>query len=187
MMKEKRYVAVEIQAFGQGMQKLFAGVAEVFSAIGAEEPEQLIREKKKWNPSTGTGYSAETNAAACEGDHTPEQTGSENADPDGMSAADTADAANAPENTPPAEEQAGSVDTAADEKPAEEKKAAKKTKAAESSVSRDDLTRIIVQKIKQNRSNNEKIGQLLKAYGAVRVGELPSDKYEAFITDLAAI
>jgi hypothetical protein len=55
------------------------------------------------------------------------------------------------------------------------------------SITADDITRVIVQKIKQKRSNNEKIGSILKSYGVVRVGELPASKYEAFLTDLAAI
>lgn len=54
-------------------------------------------------------------------------------------------------------------------------------------LTQDDITRVIVQKIKQNRSNNEKIGQLLKAHGVSKVSELPAAKYEAFLTDLSAI
>ena len=54
-------------------------------------------------------------------------------------------------------------------------------------MSLDDITKIIVQKIKQNRSNNEKIGSILKTYGVAKVGELPVSKYEAFLTDLSAI
>lgn len=54
-------------------------------------------------------------------------------------------------------------------------------------LTQDDITRVIVQKIKQNRSNNEKIGQLLKAHGVSKVSELPPAKYEAFLTDLSAI
>ena len=54
-------------------------------------------------------------------------------------------------------------------------------------LTQDDITKVIVQKIKANRSNNEKIGQLLKTYGVARVSDLPVSKYEAFITDLAAI
>ncbi len=54
-------------------------------------------------------------------------------------------------------------------------------------ISQDDVTKIIVQKIKQNRSNNQKIGQILKTYGVVKVGELDPKKYEAFVTDLAAL
>ena len=82
------------------------------------------------------------------------------------------------------------------DKPAEEeppkaedapKKAGAKKKEAPVAVTQDDITKIIVQKIKQKRSNNQKIGQLLKAYGAARVSELPDSKYEAFITDLASI
>ena len=58
---------------------------------------------------------------------------------------------------------------------------------ATSTVSLDDITKIIVQKIKQNRKNNEKIGSILKTYGVAKVGDLPASKYEAFLTDLSAI
>ncbi len=54
-------------------------------------------------------------------------------------------------------------------------------------LTQDDITRVIVQKLRQNRSNNEKIGQLLKAHGVAKVSELPAEKYEAFLTDLSAI
>ncbi|MBO5570572.1 MAG: hypothetical protein J6A79_16810 [Clostridia bacterium] len=56
-----------------------------------------------------------------------------------------------------------------------------------STVTADDITKIIVRKIKQDRGNNEKIGAILKTYGAAKVSELPEDKYEAFLTDIAAI
>ncbi len=69
----------------------------------------------------------------------------------------------------------------------EPKEATKPSKSATTTVSQDDITKIIVQKIKADRSNNGKIGQLLKNYGAARVSELPVEKYEAFITELAAI
>ena len=54
-------------------------------------------------------------------------------------------------------------------------------------ITQDDITKIIVQKIKQNRSNNEKIGAILKTYGVAKVSDLPASKYEAFLTDLSAI
>lgn len=73
-------------------------------------------------------------------------------------------------------------------KKAEAPKAAEaRKKKAPVTVTQDDITKIIVQKIKANRSNNEKIGQLLKNYGAARVSDLPASKYEAFITELASI
>ena len=55
------------------------------------------------------------------------------------------------------------------------------------SVTQDDITRIIVRKIKTDRSNNEKIGAIMKTYGVAKVSDLPASKYEAFLTDLSQI
>ena len=54
-------------------------------------------------------------------------------------------------------------------------------------VTADDIPKIIVRKIKQNRSNSDKIGMILKTYGAAKVSELPPDKYEAFLTDVSQL
>ena len=54
-------------------------------------------------------------------------------------------------------------------------------------LTKDDITSVIVAKIKQKRSNNEKIGQLLKAYGVGALSELPAEKYEAFLTDISQL
>lgn len=64
-----------------------------------------------------------------------------------------------------------------------------KTQKAESAttVTADDITRVIVRKIKQNRSNNEKVGAVLKTYGVAKVSELPTSKYEAFLTDISQL
>lgn len=71
------------------------------------------------------------------------------------------------------------------EQPKEEKKAEKAQPA--STVTADDITKIIVQKIKQNRDNSEKIGSILKTYGAAKVSDLSADKYEAFLTDVSQL
>jgi hypothetical protein len=55
------------------------------------------------------------------------------------------------------------------------------------SVTQDDITKIIVQKLKKDRSNNEKIGAILGTYGVAKVSELPAEKYEAFLTDLSQL
>ena len=73
------------------------------------------------------------------------------------------------------------------ETPAPQELPQRKAKEQTSSVTADDLTKIIVQKIKQKRSNSEKIGAILKTYGAAKVSELPPDKYEAFITDVSQL
>ena len=71
--------------------------------------------------------------------------------------------------------------------PTPQEQSPQKAKEQASFITADDLTKIIVQKIKQNRSNSEKIGAILKTYGAVKVSELPPDKYEAFITDVSQL
>lgn len=78
---------------------------------------------------------------------------------------------------------------AADDVPWETAEQPKKEEKAQpaSTVTADDITKIIVQKIKQNRSNSEKIGSILKTYGAVKVSELSADKYEAFLTDVSQL
>ena len=101
-----------------------------------------------------------------------------------------------PEFTPveEAQEEAPIVETPADELPAvdapEEKKYEEppvETPAAVTTVTQDDITKIIVRKIKQDRSNNEKIGAILKTYGVAKVSDLPAAKYEAFLTDISQI
>ena len=61
------------------------------------------------------------------------------------------------------------------------------TAAAATTVTEDDITKIIVRKIKQDRSNNEKIGAILRTYGAAKVSDLPVAKYEAFLTDVSQL
>ena len=78
-----------------------------------------------------------------------------------------------------------SVVEAPEEKKQEEPLA--ETPPVVSTVTQDDITKIIVRKIKQDRSNNEKIGAILKTYGVSKVSDLPVAKYEAFLTDISQI
>lgn len=67
------------------------------------------------------------------------------------------------------------------------KKAAPKRKQEQSSLTADDLIRVVTQKIKQNRANKEKVLALLKSYDAAKVSDIPADKYEAFLTDVSQL
>lgn len=90
----------------------------------------------------------------------------------------------------PVTEADAQTDTAAafrEELPSKEKQDAGSDTTAVSTVTEDDLTKIIVRKIKQNRSNNEKIGAILRTYGVSKVSELPVSKYEAFLTDVSQL
>ena len=61
------------------------------------------------------------------------------------------------------------------------------TEKSAAAVTPNDITRIIVRKIKQNKENNEKILMILKTYGVERVSDLKPEQYKAFVTDLAAL
>ena len=83
------------------------------------------------------------------------------------------------QDTEDAEEQAASVnEEVQDPAPASDQT---------QTVTVDDITKIIVRKVKQDRTNNEKIGSILKTYGVARVSELPTAKYEAFLTDISQL
>ena len=82
-------------------------------------------------------------------------------------------------------------DTATEEIAAEPEKKpkAKPKKAADKSteLTVDDLIKVVTQKIKQDRSNKDKVLGLLKSYGASKVSDIPAEQYEAFLTDLSQL
>ena len=95
--------------------------------------------------------------------------------------ADTAD-------TPPWEDTSQKEDTGQkDEAPDKPAEPPAEQKPRVPILTKDDITSVIVAKIKQKRSNNEKIGQLLKAYGVGALSDLPAEKYEAFLTDISQL
>ena len=87
-----------------------------------------------------------------------------------------------PQKKPTADANAGQKNT--DKKPGEKPQ---KSGSTARPITTDDITKIIVRKIKQNKANNERIGLVLKTYGVERVSDLKTEQYEAFITDVAAL
>ena len=61
------------------------------------------------------------------------------------------------------------------------------SKSAKSSISLDDITKVIVEKIKQNRGNREKIEAIVLNYGVSVISQLAEAKYEAFLAELASL
>lgn len=144
------------------MKKLVAGVGTMFAGVL-----QMLE-------------ALEPQAAKQLMDRVIENTGAENDAPDAAVTAEKAAPMKSTETVVPAEESA--VRHAATEEPVPVQ-APDQTQA----VTVDDLTKIIVRKVKQDRSNNEKIGSILKTYGVARVSELPVGKYEAFLTDISQL
>ena len=173
-------VVVDARKLSQGLKATFEGVAMVFDSLGVEAdigvnaaPEKKATKVK----TTKAGKMAEETAEECTGEPAVENETvveandeAENTGDDAAGDTGTSDTADVSPDC--------SADSEVDETQEE---------GTTSTISPDDVTKIIVQKIKQDRSNNEKIGQILKTYGAAKVGELDPKKYEAFLTDVAAL
>ena len=189
-----QFITVDAGKLSKGLKTTFEGVAMVFDSIGL--PVQLgltmdledgvSDEHSESDDPVAPAASAESTAPAAEkvavkkkakADPKPEPASESTA------VVETQEEAVSEESAPAAEdvvESAPAAEPETKEAPAEEV-------ASVSSITIDDITKIIVQKIRQNRNTNEKIAAILKTYGVAKVSELPVDKYEAFLTDLSAI
>ena len=154
---EKKEVTVSWSKLTDGVGLVFAGVISMLEALDAGTARDIMNCISQGEKKEGEANDAEDTGAGAV---------------DGDTGADVAPVA----------------DTAAavEEQPAQKEEPKEKASTAPS-VTQDDITKIIVQKLKKDRSNNEKIGAILKTYGAAKVSELPAEKYEAFLTDLSQL
>lgn len=161
-------IAVDARKLSLGLKMTFEGMAMVFDSLGVDTAVPTVKADD-----AKAVIQAGTPADKAGG---VEETVSEERD----TASDAEVQSAADDTVPSAAETVDSAEATATEAQSE-------TSEPTSTVSLDDITKIIVQKIKQNRSNNAKIGSILKTYGVAKVGDLPASKYEAFLTDLSAI
>ena len=168
--KVSSLVVVDITELGRGLKTVFTGAAMVFGSLGCVEAAGDV-------------------TAALSGAKMPKASEVGKAPTDTPDAPDTPDVS-AASAAPDAADKAAE-ESAADEIPPEEDlpwdEPGTASAQTPSKVTADDITKVIVAKIKQKRSNNAKIGALLKAYGAEKVSSLPAEKYEAFLTDISQL
>ena len=169
---EMQPVTVKLSKLTEGIGILFAGVLTMLESLDASSAQRLL---------DGLNKKAEARDARQHEDKVEasgkkvevEETGQPEVEADGADKPE-AEPSNAPAAPDCKPEEQAAVETPKEETPAP-------------SVTQDDITKIIVQKIKKDRSNNEKIGAILKAHGVAKVSELPATKYEAFLTDLSQL
>ena len=58
---------------------------------------------------------------------------------------------------------------------------------AQSSLTLDAITKVIVGKVKQNQAHSDAIGKLVQSFGVATVKQIPVEKYEEFMIKLAAL
>lgn len=158
----KKEVTVSWHKLTDGVGLVFAGVLSMLEALDAGTAKDLMN-----YVGLGEKKDGEANDAKDTGDGTV----------DGDAGADDA----------PVADSADAVGEETDTSNPQAETAVTKEQETTPSVTQDDITKIIVQKLKKDRSNNEKIGAILKTYGVAKVSELPAEKYEAFLTDLSQL
>lgn len=160
--------------FQEGMQMVLRGYSRVFSALAGMEPGVT-------NTSTVPGDSTEDSIsidAASTPDAEKQEKTPEKA-PEKTPEKTPEKASAAPEETKPSKKT---------KKPATESKEENaQNQDASSTISYDDLKRVVIAKIEQKQENNQKIGELVKKYDVKNIGELDAKQREAFMSELAAI
>lgn len=154
--------------FSHGMKTMLNGMAEVFDSLGCDNAEivnavDAVPAEEKNDAKNTTTRSRQRKRPAPDTAVSADDSGSADAVSD---AQDTATTENTSSNVAPE----------ADE-----------TQPDTPSITLDDITKVIVAKLKQNRKKNTAIEQLVKAYNVNTVSELPAEKYEAFLTDLSEV
>lgn len=182
-----QFITVDAGKLSKGLKTTFEGVAMVFDSIGL--PVQLgltmdFEDEDKGEGTTDAKPAAST--VATEKEAVKKKAKAESK-PEPTSEEETQGGEVLEEPAPIEETALAAEEPVAEPEPVVEPEAKEAPAEVTSSITIDDITKIIVQKIKQNRKNNEKIGAILKTYEVARVGDLHPSKYEAFLTDLSAI
>lgn len=206
----KKVVDGLVEVF-DGLAQMFAGVSEQLDMLAAnaktedelelpvvEQPVLPVTEKKgpavshpRKKPVKKTKKVEETATSAIEetaevpvvedSGEAEEAVNSESSEPtEGEHPVDDADAL-------PWEEDTGQKEAPSDKTTDKDTPAAKAETQSAVTITKDEITAVIVAKIKKKRDNNEKIGQLLKTYGVAQLSDLPAEKYEAFLADVSQI
>jgi len=191
----------------EGLAHMFEGVSDQLDQLGADaalEDKPLrsvvdqevpaVSEKKgaaaphpRKKPVKKTNKVDEVASAVTE-DKTPEVPVVEETPAEDAANAESSEIADAEHPVDDADALPWAEDTGQKEAPADKAEPAAKAEAQPAvTITKDDITAVIVAKIKKKRDNNEKIGQLLKAYGVAQLSDLPAEKYEAFLADVSQI
>ena len=191
----------------EGLAHMFEGVSDQLDQLGADatlEDKPLrsvvdqevpaVSEKKcaaaphpRKKPVKKTKNVDEVASAVTE-DKTPEVPVVEETPAEDAVNAESSETADAEHPVDDADALPWAEDTGQKEAPADKAEPAAKAEAQPAvTITKDDITAVIVAKIKKKRDNNEKIGQLLKTYGVAQLSDLPAEKYEAFLADVSQI
>ena len=189
----KKIVDGLVEVF-EGFARMFEGVSEQLELLAEDAVETLedkpafpakellpAKKNRKGDTAPVADDAAPADADTAEDTVKDTKTAAEETPPDSTDSNLQADT----EDGLPWEEDTGQKEAAA--LTADNQLKSAPTDQSATTITKDDITAVIVAKIKQKRDNNAKIGQLLKAYGYSELSALPAEKYEAFLADISQL
>lgn len=182
-----QFITVDAGKLSKGLKTTFEGVAMVFDSIGLPVQLGLTMDFEDEDKGEGTTDAKPAASTVATEKVAVKKKAKAESKPEPTSEEETQGGEVLEEPAPIEETALAAEEPVAEPEPVVEPEAKEAPAEVTSSITIDDITKIIVQKIKQNRKNNEKIGAILKTYEVARVGDLHPSKYEAFLTDLSAI
>ena len=158
-------ILVNPQKLSQGLTRTFEGISIIFASLGSKlDVTDLTGQAKHVAEVTATATKTQDAAEPVKTVEKAEQSSQ-------SEQAKTSEQARSPEPT----------------KPAKSSESAEQAEPAKSSISLDDITKVIVEKIKQDRGNREKIEAIVHNYGVSVISQLAESKYESFLAELASL
>ena len=164
-------ILVNPQKLSQGLTRTFEGISIIFASLGSKldvtDLNGHVTQTTHVTDEAGT-----VTATAKQG--TAEATKSQPAQSAQSTQTETAEHVHSPE-------------PATASKSGEQAEQAGSAEQSKSSITLDDITKVIVEKIKQDRKNNERIGTIVHNYGVPAISYLPESKYETFLAEIASL
>ena len=173
-----RSILVNPQKLSQGLTRTFEGISIIFASLGSKlDVTDLNGRVTQIAEDKATAKETETVTV------TAKQATAESIK--STESVEKAEKSTQSEQTETSEHaQAQSPEPATASKSAEQTEQAEPTK---SSITLDDITKVIVEKIKQDRGNREKIEAIVHEYGVSVISQLDEANYEAFLAELASL
>ena len=171
-------ILVNPQKLSQGLTRTFEGISIIFASLGSKlDVTDLNGRVTQIAEDKATAKETETVTV------TAKQATAESIK--STESVEKAEKSTQSEQTETSEHaQAQSPEPATASKSAEQTEQAEPTK---SSITLDDITKVIVEKIKQDRNNREKIEAIVHNYGVSVISQLAESKYESFLAELASL
>ena len=181
-------ILIDAHKLSRGLKKTFEGISIIFDSLGINNEGLLMPTSLAPSASSvGTADTANTAASGNDAQTTIEVSGGKKLNEAEQSEnSGTLEAVEQVEQPAQVKEVAQAAQAEGTEETPEVSEVSE-AEEANSSITYDDITKIIVEKIKQDTANNKKIEAIVNNYGVSMVSQLPKSKYEAFMAELASL